>query len=187
MNLMERDLEEPPALSGMHTVLLVDDDPAVLNALRRLLRNEPYEVRATSSPRAALDWIRKDRVSLVVLDQRMPELCGTELAERVRRMSPRTVRVLLTAYPGNAQVRHGLGEDVQWLIGKPWNGDALKLALRRLLRAVEAAAPPRVVGPWGLASGLLRKAVYRFSGPLSKATGWTLGFLWMAEAGGRRS
>lgn len=181
------EIQEPLGLTERHTVVLVDDDPAVLGSLRRLLRKEPYEVRATSDPRAALDWIRLDDVSLVMLDQRMPELCGTELAERVRRLSPGTVRVMLTAYPGNALVRHGLAEDVQWLISKPWNDDALKVTLRRLLRETETAAPEPKAEPaeqFGLASGALRRMIRKFSGPLSRATGWTLGFLWMADAGG---
>jgi CheY-like chemotaxis protein len=193
MTRAELDILEPLALSEKHTVVLVDDDPAVLASLKRLLRKEPYEVRTTSDARAALDWIQKDEVSLVVMDQRMPEMCGTELAERVRRISPETVRVMLTAYPGNAAVRHGLAEDVQWLVSKPWNDDALKLALRRLLREQESSPPlpsPSPVPapeaePRGLASGRLRKVIRKFSGPLAKSTGWILGFLWMADAGGK--
>src|SRR6185436_917471 len=105
MTLAELDVHEPLALSCAHTVVVVDDDPAVLRSLRRALRQEPYDVRTTSSGEEALEWIQHGDVSLVVLDQRMPGMCGTELAERVQRISPRTVRVMLTAYPGNALVR----------------------------------------------------------------------------------
>ena len=134
MTLAELDVLEPLALLRAHTVVVVDDDPAVLRSLRRALRQEPYDLRTTSRAEEALEWIERGDVSLVVLDQRMPGMCGTELAERVQRHSPRTVRVMLTAYPGNAIVRHGLDHEVQWLISKPWNDDALRLALRRLLR-----------------------------------------------------
>lgn len=177
----EQALLEPLAISDRHTVVLVDDDPAVLGALRRLLRKEPYELRTTSDPRIALDWVRRDDVSLVVTDQRMPGMCGTELAERVRRLSPATVRVMLTAYPGNALVRHGLADDVQWLVSKPWNDDALKLAIRRLLRDAEGTIlTSRPEGPEPRKNPVQR-AFRRVSGRLAKTTGWVLGFLWMAD------
>ena len=174
-------LEAPVEVKTRPTVVLVDDDPAILGSLRRLLRHEPYDVRTTSDPRAALDWVRQDDVSLLVLDQRMPEMFGTELAERVRRISPRTVRVMLTAYPGSARVRHGLGEDVQWLVSKPWNDEALKETLRRLLLDAEATIlASRPEGP-ALNPGVVRRAIRRVTGPLAKGAGYVLGFFWMTD------
>src|SRR5581483_1935986 len=139
---VDRDVPEPLALAGKHTVVLVDDDPAVLDSLRRLLRGEPYEVRATTNPEVALAWTVWDGVSLVLLDHRMPGIAGTELAGRVRDLSPRTACVLLAAYPGNALVREGLARDVDGLISKPWNDDALRLTIRHLLRDLESGTPP---------------------------------------------
>jgi len=194
MTLAELDIHDPLALSCAHTVVVVDDDPAVLRALRRALRQEPYDVRTTSRAEEALEWIERGEVSLVVLDQRMPGMCGTELAERVQRLSPRTVRVMLTAYPGNALVRHGLDHEVQWLISKPWNDDALRLALRRLLRDHELPPPPAL--PESRDGGELRcveerfawrtlkRAMRRAVRALFRGSGWILGFLWMADAGG---
>ena len=189
MTLAELDIHDPLALSCAHTVVVVDDDPALLRALRRALRMEPYDVRTTTRAEEALEWIQRGDVSLVVLDQRMPGMCGTELAEQVRRISPHTVRVMLTAYPGNELVRHGLDRDVQWLISKPWNDDALRLALRRLLRdhewsppAIVVPAPPDLaVRPGG---ELLARAVRRVASAMARGSGWILGFLWMADAGG---
>jgi DNA-binding response OmpR family regulator len=197
MTLAELDVLEPLVLSGAHTVVLVDDEPAVLRSLKRALRHEPYEVRTTTRAEEALDWIRRGDVSLVVLDQRMPGMCGTELAEQVRRLSPQTVRVMLTAYPGNALVRHGLDHEVQWLISKPWNDDALRLALRRLLRDHESPSPPaflampddgapRCVEERGvrIGWGTLKRAIRRAASAFLRGSGWILGFLWMADAGG---
>ena len=194
MTLAEMEVLEPLALSGNHKVVFVDDDPAVLSALRRALRAEPYDVRMTSSPVVALEWVRQGDVSLMVVDQRMPIMCGTELADHARRISPRTIRVMLTAYPGNALVRHGLAEDVQWLISKPWNDDALRLAIRRLLRDLDSTTPPgdsgkeqprearRVEVDWGQFGRAIRRAAWAFV----HATRWIVGFLWMADAGGAR-
>src|SRR5688500_11153949 len=68
-------------------VLCVDDDPAVLASLRRLLRREPYVVETVDSPQQALDRVEQGDVSLVLLDQRMPGMCGSDFAERVRQIS----------------------------------------------------------------------------------------------------
>jgi response regulator RpfG family c-di-GMP phosphodiesterase len=185
MTTTEPDVLEPLPLARRHKVVLVDDDPAVLSSLGRLLRREPYELRSTAHPDLALTWIEEGDVSLVVTDQRMPDLCGTDLAERVRRVSPETIRVLLTAYPGNAVVRHGLAEDVQWLISKPWNDDALRLTLRQLLREREARAVARSAPrSSSRASWLSGNAAGRIARAAARGVGWGIGFFGATDAGG---
>jgi CheY-like chemotaxis protein len=196
MTLVEPEVLEPLALSGKHAIVLVDDEPKILAALRRALRGEPHELLATSSPAEALEWIRKGGVSLIVVDQRMPGMCGTELAQCVRQISPGTVRVMLTAYPGNALVRHGMAQDVEWLIAKPWSDAALRLAIRRLLRDLESKPRPPGIPPTGrgdpepapgrarLALGQVRRAFLRAAWMVVQGTKWIVGFLWMADAGG---
>ena len=115
-------------VSHKPVVLCVDDDPAILSSLRRVLRGEPYEVETAEDPMVALMRVAKGDVSLVIIDQRMPGMCGSEFAGEVRRLSPGTVRVMLTAYP------HHLSHEIQWLVGKPWNDEALKLTLLQLLQ-----------------------------------------------------
>jgi CheY-like chemotaxis protein len=190
---------EPLGLSRRHKVILVDDDPAVLASLRRLLRREPYDVLSTAWPELALQWIEKGGVSLMVVDQRMPGMCGTELAERVRARSPRTIRVMLTAYPGNTTVQHGLARDIQWLISKPWNDDAFRLTLRQLLHHSEAEppsppepseAPPGSGEPRGgsrtptLDLDSFLHAARRAGGAAARAVGWLLGFFGASRAAG---
>ena len=81
-------------------VVFVDDQPEVLDSLRRLLRDETYEVRTTSSPDEALRWVGEGDVSVLVTDERMPTMRGTDLLERASKRSPRTVRVVLTVVIG---------------------------------------------------------------------------------------
>ncbi|MRG94473.1 response regulator [Polyangium spumosum] len=63
-------------------VLVVDDDPDILRLLGMCLEAEGCEVRETMSPSAALE--RLDRVDVVVVDQRMPEMSGTDFIEAAR-------------------------------------------------------------------------------------------------------
>jgi response regulator RpfG family c-di-GMP phosphodiesterase len=174
------ELDNPKA-PARPKVVLVDDDPAVLLSLRRLLRREPYELLSTVHPERALAWIEEGDVSLMLVDQRMPELCGTELAGRVRRCSPGTIRVMLTAFPGNTVVQHGLARDVQWLISKPWNDHALRLTIRQLLQGRESSPPS--AGPEG-GSWLPGGAVRRILRAAAHGLGWILGFFGTTDAGG---
>lgn len=107
-------------------VILVDDEREILASFRRLLRNEPYEVRVTTSPFEALEWVARGEASLVISDQRMPEMAGTELLEKIGARSPGTARALLTGF-NDGELPAPL------VLRKPWDGDALKAMIRRLL------------------------------------------------------
>jgi response regulator RpfG family c-di-GMP phosphodiesterase len=200
MLLAEPNAPEPLPLSRRHTLVLVDDELEVLRSLRRLLRKEPYDLLCTITPELALGWIENHDVCLLLVDQRMPGMCGTDLAERVRRCSPRTLRVMLTAFPGNSVVQHGLAQDVQWLISKPWSDDALRLTLRQLLHERESPPPPSdpaqrprstrrsrsspgASDPQG-SSWPPGRIVRRVLGAAARGFGWGLGFFWTTDAGG---
>ena len=120
-------------------VVLVDDEAEILASFRRLLRNEPYEIRTTTSPRQALEWAEKGEASLVISDQRMPEMLGTTLLEKIGRRSPDTARVLLTGYPDSTLLLRDL-ENRPLLLYKPWDGDTLRKTIRDLLHRVEKPA-----------------------------------------------
>lgn len=115
-------------------VLCVDDEPAVLSALRRCFRNEPYLLLTASGSREAIAWLEKHPVDLVLTDERMPETTGTELLRLIRDRYPLTTRVLLTGYPGDT-VREGSREaGVSALLFKPWDDQALRGTVRRELQ-----------------------------------------------------
>ena len=116
-----------------HVVVCVDDEPAILAALRRALRREPYEILTTELPERALHWVHTRDVSLVITDQRMPGMQGTELLEEVCRSSPSTARIILTAYPGSTAAVPGLRYRTECMISKPWDGGMLRRVIRQLL------------------------------------------------------
>src|SRR5262245_59518935 len=77
-------------------VLLVDDEPHVTAALASALRREPVRVVTASSAAEALERLAHDGVDVVVSDERMPGMGGTDLLAEVRRRWPDTLRMLLT-------------------------------------------------------------------------------------------
>lgn len=110
-------------------VVCVDDDPRVLDALRRELRSEDLEFRSTTDPRQVLAWLQDDP-DLVISDERMPEICGSVLLHQVHERSPRTARLVLTAYPEDVSER-GVR-----MLTKPWTAAELRFAIRELVERV---------------------------------------------------
>jgi len=114
-------------------VICVDDEPEILSALRRSLRAEPYELLTTDRPENALRWVKSRDVALVITDQRMPGMEGTDLLEEVSRRSPSTARIILTAYPGDTMSVPGVSHWTECMISKPWDNVMLRKTIRQLL------------------------------------------------------
>jgi PAS domain S-box-containing protein len=166
------------------TVVIVDDQAETLASLRRLFRDEPFDLVTFDSAAKALDWIAANPVHLILTDERMPDMRGTDLLEQVREKSPDTLRVVLTGYPGSSTVQHGLSEAVDWLISKPWNNDALRLTIRQLLEEGAVKRPRRgaapSAGPYGqslfraLVEGVKDYAILMVS-PEGRVMSWNVG------------
>ncbi len=123
-----------------HTVVIVDDEPSVLAALRRILRREPYDLITTESPLRAVDFVESRDVSLVLADHRMPEMTGMDVLEAVRRCSPGTICAVLTGFPASVLRHPDVKRTVRWVISKPWDDEQLKRTVRHLLRERELGA-----------------------------------------------
>jgi response regulator RpfG family c-di-GMP phosphodiesterase len=126
---MER--QEP---SPKPVVALVDDDPEILRALARLFRREPYDLLSTTDPQMVLEWAKTRAIDLVIADQRMPEMYGTELLALLREYSPETKGVILSGFPETALIVERSGLRIERVIAKPWENDSLKASIRELLQ-----------------------------------------------------
>jgi DNA-binding NtrC family response regulator len=120
-----------------HTVLCVDDDPAVLSSLRRLFRDQPWEVKTSTSPAQALSTLRRHPVSVIISDERMPDASGAEFLAEVRSRWPWIGLVILTAYPGHEIMTRGMEAGIDFLLFKPWDGESLKRTVGRLIDEVD--------------------------------------------------
>jgi response regulator RpfG family c-di-GMP phosphodiesterase len=124
-------------------VLCVDDEPQVLSALQRALRHEPYEVVTAADPDLALDCLERLPVEVVIADERMPRMTGSDLLAEVHRRWPWMGRVILTGYPGPQIMIRGLESRVDFLLYKPWDDDALRKSIGRLVHEVERMRDPK--------------------------------------------
>ena len=125
------------AHAGPPLVLCVDDDLAVLSALRRLFRDEPFELATAPSAAQGLALLRQREPHVIVSDERMPGTSGSEFLGEVRERWPWVGRVILTAYPGPEMMIRGMESGIDFLLSKPWDAEMLKKTLRRLIHEVE--------------------------------------------------
>ena len=114
-------------------VLVVDDDPAVLSALRRSLEAESYEVDTADSGAAALTLARERSPDLVVLDVMLPGMTGYEVCRRLRGISASPV-LMLTARDTVPDKVAGLDSGADDYLVKPFAVDELLARLRALQR-----------------------------------------------------
>jgi len=116
------------------TLLLVDDELEILNALRRSLSREPYQVLLAVNADEALEILGRESVDLLLTDIDMPGMNGLELVALVRKEYPDTVRMLLT---GDASLPSALDAinrgEVHRYLTKPLRQDALRSTLREAL------------------------------------------------------
>ncbi len=113
------------------SIMFVDDEEHVLFALRRLLLDEPYEIRTVCDPQVALKEILNDPPIVVVADYQMPQMLGTEFLARVKKVNTSVVRIILTGRPDIQAVLSAVNDGhVYRFILKPWDDDELKMALR---------------------------------------------------------
>jgi serine/threonine-protein kinase len=78
-------------------ILFVDDEQRVLNSMRIMFRRE-FDLHLASNGKDAIEIARQHDIDVIVADHRMPQMTGVEVLAAVRKLSPRTVRILLTGY-----------------------------------------------------------------------------------------
>ena len=84
-------------MTGKAKILFVDDEKRVLNSMRGLFRRK-FELFLTTEGASAVQIVTENSIDVVVADQRMPGMNGTEVLGKIKQLSPRTVRILLTGY-----------------------------------------------------------------------------------------
>jgi len=115
-------------------ILVVDDDPAVSNLLRRSLAYEGYRVDTAASGAEALRLARERPPALVVLDIMMPGMDGLEVCRRLREADSSLPILLLTAKDAPTDQIAGFGTGADDYVTKPFNLDVLLARVKALLR-----------------------------------------------------
>lgn len=117
-----------------HSIMIVDDEVAILRSLQRLLHHENYSINVFDNPIQALECFKKQSVPLIISDLRMPKMDGMTLLKEIKSISPDTVRIILTGFAEIKTVISAINEgEVYRFITKPWNDEELKIIIRQAL------------------------------------------------------
>ena len=120
------------------TFLVVDDEPDILDAIRRMFRND-YRVLKAQSAAEGLEIVESEQVQVVMTDQRMPRMTGIEFLTRLREQHPHIVRVLFTGYSDIDNVIDAINEGhVYRYISKPWKPAELRLFVEQAFEYYES-------------------------------------------------
>lgn len=115
-------------------LLLVDDEPNILRALRRVFRGEPYEIVCAENAEEALAWMELRPASVIIADQRMPGMTGIEFLQRVRERWPDTMRIVLSGFTDAGTVADAINKgEVYRFLTKPWDDQELRTAVKLAL------------------------------------------------------
>jgi len=113
------------------TVLFVDDEISILSTLKRLLRNEEYQLLTASSAEEGLELLNTEKVDIVISDMRMPNIDGAEFLEQVKFKHPHIGRMIMSGFADLESVVKAINKgDINQFISKPWNNDALKQVVK---------------------------------------------------------
>ena len=114
-----------------NTLLLVDDEENILRSLVRLLRSENYRILTASSGSEALDILASNEVHVILSDQRMPNMTGSEMLSHAKDLYPETVRMVLSGYTDLASVTDAINRGhIYKFLTKPWDDDLLRTNIR---------------------------------------------------------
>jgi CheY-like chemotaxis protein len=117
-------------------ILVVDDEPAVGNTVKMLLKFDGHEVEATNNSKEALGMFKSGRFDLVFTDFTMPGMNGNQLAAAIKAGAPDQPVVMITAHGGTFIP----SPDVDFVIGKPFRLEHLREAIAKVMPAASRPA-----------------------------------------------
>jgi len=140
--------------STQQTLLLLDDEENILRALARVLRRDGYQIHTASRAHDAFEVLAKHDVQVIVSDQRMPEMSGTEFLSRVKDLYPDTIRLVLSGYTDLKSVTDAINQGAIYkFLTKPWDDEQLRSNIAQAFQHYnlakqkdESAAQPKRVG-----------------------------------------
>lgn len=130
------------------SVLLVDDEPKIIEALAAFLESRGYKVFAALDGRTALEVFEKHNIAIILLDLMLPDISGEEVCARIRRKS-RVPIIMLTAKADESSQLHGLDLGADDYITKPFSLKVIAARIETVLRrAADDLVPLSTNSSW---------------------------------------
>ena len=130
LNVQSAEFSQSRTKDSGHVLLLVDDEPSILNALRRTLRSGDYRIVIANGAEEALDALAHYDVGVIITDNRMPGVSGIELLRQVKQRYPQVTRIMLSGYSDFTSLSSAINSgEIFRFLSKPWEDDQLKAAV----------------------------------------------------------
>ncbi|KKO49365.1 hypothetical protein VT06_06930 [Arsukibacterium sp. MJ3] len=130
-NYQQNRVIRPELVKGGKTLLLVDDEENILSALVRVMRREGYQILSCTSAMQAFEILAINQVQVIVSDQRMPGMSGTEFLSQVKDMYPDTIRIVLSGYTDLRSVTDAINKGAIYkFMTKPWQDNELRQEIK---------------------------------------------------------
>ena len=124
------------------TLLLLDDEPNIIKALSRTLRRDGYRILSTTNVAEAFELLAGNEVQVIISDQRMPEMSGTDFFSQVKAIHPNTVRIVLSGYTDLKSVTEAINEGAIYkFLTKPWDDAQIREHVQQAFRYHAAMQP----------------------------------------------
>lgn len=131
-------LLERPEMNSGRTLLLVDDEENILAALKRLLRRDGYQIFTATSARLGFEILAAHPIGVIISDQRMPEMCGTDFLSRVKEIYPDTIRIVLSGYTDLQSITNAINQGAIYkFLTKPWEDELLRENIQKAFELFE--------------------------------------------------
>jgi CheY-like chemotaxis protein len=126
-------IEKPIKGGQLRQILVVDDEPAVCEAIKMMLEHFGHEVQTASNGKDALSLLEQRAFDLVVTDHTMPGMTGAALAAAIKQRLPRQPVLMITAHTEMLRASGNPLTGVDFLLGKPFKMQELQEALTKVL------------------------------------------------------
>ena len=125
----------PPAERGQETILLVEDEPMILDIATTMLERQGYTVMAAATPGEAIRLAREHagEIHLLMTDVVMPEMNGRDLAKNLLSLYPNLKRLFMSGYTADVIAHHGVLDEGVQFIQKPFSVQTLAVKIREVL------------------------------------------------------
>jgi len=112
-------------------LLLVDDETAILNSLKRLFRKTPYETHTAEGGEPALEILKDTKIDVIISDMRMPEMNGEEFLKQADELYPEIKKIVLSGYANPESILNVVNDShIYSYVQKPWDELDLKLKVK---------------------------------------------------------
>jgi DNA-binding NtrC family response regulator len=115
------------------SILVVDDDGGVRSMLRSVLENEGYLVEDVENGKGAVKACEKSSFDVALIDVELPDMKGTELLNKLKKIRPKMIRIIITGHPTLESAMKAVNERADGYVLKPFEVEVLLGMIRKLL------------------------------------------------------